>query len=106
MVKFMKPNKAFRPGSRRIFNAAVIGSVLLISYLLFQGSFAMAAEAVGKFTHVEGKVDILREGAFPAITARCRTSYMQKISSGQKALQRPRSSLKIIRSCRSPRGAG
>jgi hypothetical protein len=78
MVKFMKRNKAFRPGSRRIFNAAVIGSMLLISYLLFQGSFAMAAEAVGKFTHVEGKVDILREGAFPAITAKVQDQLYAK----------------------------
>ena len=38
----------------------------------------MAAEAVGKFTHVEGKVDILREGAFPAITVKVQDQVYPK----------------------------
>jgi hypothetical protein len=29
-----------------------------------------AAEAIGKFTHVEGRVDVLKEGKLPAITAK------------------------------------
>jgi len=70
MIKFKRQDKVFRPGILCMLNAIVTGSVLLISYFFFLNSFAMAAEAVGKFTHVEGKVDVLREGAFPAITVK------------------------------------
>ena len=70
MIKFKRQDKVFRPGILCMLNTIVIGSMLLISYFFFLSSFAMAAEAVGKFTHVEGKVDILREGAFPAITVK------------------------------------
>ena len=70
MIKFKRQDKVFRPGILCMLHAIVIGSMLLISYFFFLSSFAMAAEAVGKFTHVEGKVDILREGAFPAITVK------------------------------------
>ncbi len=70
MIKFKRQDKVFRPGILCMVPAIVIGSMLLISYFFFLSSFAMAAEAVGKFKHVEGKVDILREGAFPAITVK------------------------------------
>lgn len=70
MIKSKRQDKVFRPGILCMLHAIVIGSMLLISYFFFLSSFAMAAEAVGKFKHVEGKVDILREGAFPAITVK------------------------------------
>ncbi len=70
MIRFKRQDIAFRPGIFSMLPAIVIGSMLLISYFFFLSSFAMAAEAVGKFTRVEGKVDILREGAFPAITVK------------------------------------
>jgi len=45
--------------------------VLMLSFFfcLMSSGFAFSAEPVGKFTHISGKVDILREGAFPAKSA-------------------------------------
>jgi hypothetical protein len=70
MIKFKRQDKEFRPEIFRMFHTILICSILLISNFFFLSSFATAADAVGKFTHVEGKVDILREGAFPAITVK------------------------------------
>ena len=70
MIKFKRQDKVFRPGIFCMFHTILICSILLISNFFFLSSSAMAAEAVGKFTHIEGKVDILREGAFPAITVK------------------------------------
>jgi hypothetical protein len=89
MIKFKRQDKVFRPGIPCMFPVIVIGSMLLISYFLFLSSFAMAAEAIGKFTHVEGKVDILREGAFPAITVKMQDQVyprdIVRTKSGSKA---------------------
>jgi hypothetical protein len=44
-------------------------SFLALCFLLFRIPIAESAEAVGKFTIVQGRVDILREGNLPAIPA-------------------------------------
>jgi hypothetical protein len=78
MIKFKRQDKVFRPGIFCMFHTFLICSILLISNFFFFSSFAMAAEAVGKFSHVEGKVDILREGAFPAITVKAQDQVYPK----------------------------
>ena len=54
-----------------------IGFMCALSFLSLS-SQAYAAEAIGKFTHVEGKVDILRQGALPAVTAHVDDALFQK----------------------------
>lgn len=49
----------------------LIGFFLLLIFMeILVGYQAMAADPVGKFTHVEGKVDILRGGLLPAVLVR------------------------------------
>src|SRR5512143_3533523 len=78
MIILEKQNKVSGPVMLSISNALLIGFVSVISYLLFLNSSALAAEAVGRFTHVEGKVDILHEGAFPAVPAKVQDQLYPK----------------------------
>ncbi len=72
--------------AHRIRNKAVgQGPVLLITFLLiavcclFSSKVnAFASEIVGQFTHVEGKVDLLREGALPAKNVNIKDPVMLK----------------------------
>jgi hypothetical protein len=46
-------------------NPFVVTCLFFFSSFLLITSIALAADSVGKFTHVEGKVDVLRGGALP-----------------------------------------
>ena len=46
-------------------NPFVVACLFSFSSFLLIASLALAADSVGKFTHVEGKVDVLRGGALP-----------------------------------------
>ena len=46
-------------------NPFVVTCLFAFSSFLLMASLALAADSVGKFTHVEGKVDVLRGGALP-----------------------------------------
>ena len=78
MIILERQNKVSGPGVLSVSHALLIGFFVLISYLLFLNSTASAAETVGRFTHVEGKVDILHEGAFPAVPAKVQDQLYPK----------------------------
>ena len=78
MIILERQNKVPGPGVLSVSHTLLIGFVVLISYLLFLNSSASAAEAVGRFTHVEGKVDILHGGAFPAVPAKVQDQLYPK----------------------------
>ena len=46
-------------------NLFIITCLFSFIFFLFVASLALAADSVGKFTRVEGKVDVLREGSLP-----------------------------------------
>jgi hypothetical protein len=72
--------------AHKIRNKAVgQGPVFLIPFLLVTvycllstAVNAFASETVGQFTHVEGKVDLLREGALPAKNVNIKDPVMLK----------------------------
>jgi hypothetical protein len=71
MLSLRKTCQGFRP-------VILCLSFMCAVSLLFLSSQSYAAEAVGKFTRVEGKVDILRQGALPAMPAHVDDSLFQK----------------------------
>ena len=71
MLSLIKTCKVFRP-------VIVCLSLMCVLSVLFFSAQSYAADAVGKFTRVEGKVDILRQGALPAIPAHVDDALFQK----------------------------
>ena len=71
MLSLIKTYQGFR-------QVIVCLSFICAVSVLFFSTQAYAAEAVGKITRVEGRVDILRQGALPAIPAHVGDALFQK----------------------------
>jgi FecR protein len=70
MLSLIKTCQGFKP--------VIVYLSLICAVSVFFAAQSYAAEAVGKFTHVEGKVDILRQGNLPAIPAHVDDALFQK----------------------------
>ena len=71
MLSLIKTCKVFRP-------VIVCLSLMCVLSVLFFSAQSYAAEAVGKITRVEGRVDVLRQGTLPATPARVNDELFQK----------------------------
>lgn len=66
-------------GEKTIFSIIILSFLSVFAFSSsFFNSHALAAETVGKFTYVEGNVDVLREGAFPAKPVAVKDTVMLK----------------------------